>query len=180
MKIIPTSIRDAFIIESEPISDDRGFFASLSNSNEFKKQNLETEYDRMAVSQNNKKGTLRGLHYQLPPKQEVKLIRCIKGKIYDVIVDIRKSSPSYKKYFAVELTPENLKSLYAPKGVAHAFLTLSDNTQVLYQISSDYQPDLYRGVRFNDPAFGIFWPIAPTIIHPRDASYPDFTDKDAV
>lgn len=165
----------AFVIELEKHSDHRGFFARTFCEREFASHGLNSRYVQCSLSFNLSKGTLRGMHFQTEPYQEVKLVRCCRGSIYDVIIDLRPASPTFKQHFGVELSAENGKMLYAPAGFAHGFQTLEDNTEVFYQISQFYAPEYARGVRWNDPAFGIAWPAAERTIHERDQSYADFT-----
>lgn len=174
MKFEETALSGAFIIEPERIVDERGFFARSWCKREFAAHNLDTNLVQCNISFNNLKGTLRGMHYQAKPAEEVKLVRCTRGAIYDVILDLRESSPSYKKWIAVELNQENRKMLYIPKGFAHGFQTLVDSTEVFYQMSEYYSPDNARGIRWNDPMFGICWPIDNPIISEKDRSFADY------
>jgi dTDP-4-dehydrorhamnose 3,5-epimerase len=175
LRFTETHLSGAFIIEPEKFEDDRGFFARTFCQKEFAAHNLIGEVAQCSVSFNRKKGTLRGMHYQVAPFEESKLIRCIRGSLYDVIIDLRPESPTFKQYVAAVLSAENGKMLYVPEGFAHGFETLEDGSEVFYQISKSYSPEHARGVRWNDPAFGIQWPEAPTIILERDRNYPDFT-----
>ena len=175
MKLIGTPLQGAYLIELEPISDERGFFARTWCSHESKLHGLNPNVAQCSISFNKRKGTLRGMHYQSEPHAEAKLIRCCKGAIYDVILDLRRASPSFCKWFAVELTAANRKMLYAPEGVAHGFQTLTEGAEVFYQISENYRPESAHGVRWNDPKFGIDWPIPDPIISQRDRAFPDFT-----
>jgi dTDP-4-dehydrorhamnose 3,5-epimerase len=169
-----TKLKGAYVIEPEKLEDERGFFARSHCFREFEKQGLIPQVVQCNISYNVKKGTLRGMHYQVTPHEEAKLVRCTTGSIYDVIIDLRKESPSFKKHFGVILSSENRKMLYIPEKFAHGFITLEDNTEVFYQMSQFYAPDSARGFRWNDPAFGIDWPIGVTIISDRDRNYPDF------
>lgn len=169
-----TPLRGAYLIELEKREDERGFFARSWCETEFKNQGLNTRIAQCNVSLNWKAGTLRGLHYQIKPFEESKLVRCTRGALYDVIVDIRRGSPTYRKPLGVELTQDNGMMLYVPEGFAHGFLTLKDETEVFYQISEFYAPDAARGFRWNDPAFDIAWPAEVKVISDRDRSYPDF------
>lgn len=169
-----TALSGAFVIEPEKREDSRGFFARTYCRLEFEKHGLETAVVQTSISFNLRKGTLRGMHYQAAPFEETKLIRCTMGSIYDVIIDLRPLSRTYKKSLAVELSALNRKSLYVPRGFAHGFQTLEDNTEVFYQMSEFYSPEHARGVRWNDPAFAIEWPTAQRNIHERDQRYPDF------
>ncbi|MBI3899639.1 MAG: dTDP-4-dehydrorhamnose 3,5-epimerase [Gammaproteobacteria bacterium] len=175
MKFTATPISDAVIIDLTPLQDERGFFARSWCYDEFKANGLDPRIAQCNISYNTKQGTLRGLHYQASPYEEVKLVRCTQGAIYDVIADLRPSSPSFKRWFALELTAANRRMLYVPQGVAHGFITLTNDTEVCYQMSQVYSPDHARGVRWNDPAFGIVWPVAVVHISERDRSYVDFS-----
>ena len=175
MKFIETALSGAFIVEPEPIHDERGFFARLFDAGEFSDRGLEASFPQWSVSYNRRAGTLRGLHYQAAPAAEVKLVRCTAGAIYDVIVDLRPDSPSYRRSVAVELSAENRRILYVPEGFAHGFQTLAEGCEVGYFISAEYRAELQRGVRWDDPAFGIEWPEAERTISARDAAFPDFT-----
>ena len=169
-----TKLKGAYIIEIEPIEDERGFFARSFCEEEFKKHGLNPHIAQCNISYNEKKGTLRGMHYQVAPHEEVKLVRCTMGAIYDVIIDLRPDSSTFKQWIGVELTKENHQMLYVPEGFAHGFQTLEDCTEVLYQISEFHHPEWARGVRWNDPTFGIFWPVNVEIISVGDQQYPDF------
>jgi dTDP-4-dehydrorhamnose 3,5-epimerase len=170
----PTEFSGAYVIEPERHQDIRGYFARTFCENEFSARGLNTRIVQCGVSFNQKKGTLRGMHYQLPPFEEVKLVRCNRGAIYDVIIDVRQNSPTFKKHFAVQLDERNGKILYVPVGFAHGFQTLEDNTEVFYQMSQVYSAEHARGVRWNDRAFGICWPEDKRTILERDEDYPDF------
>jgi len=187
-----TKLKGSFVIEIEPIEDERGFFSRTFCQKEFKKHGLNPCIAQCNISHNKKKGTLRGMHYQAAPHEEAKIVSCIKGSIYDVIIDLRIDSPTYCQWLAVELTAHNLlgtahsfplttnyKMLYIPKGMAHGFQTLEDNTVVFYQMSEFYHPESARGVRWDDPVFGIIWPFAPKILSERDRSYPSFQLSEA-
>jgi dTDP-4-dehydrorhamnose 3,5-epimerase len=169
-----TRLKGAYIIELEPLADERGFFAHSFCRKEFEEKGLNPNVAQSSISYNKKRGTLRGMHYQTAPYEEAKLVRCTKGAIYDVIIDLRPGSPTYCQWFAVELSAENYKMLYVPEGFAHGFQTIEDDTVVNYQLSEFYHPDSARGVRWNDPAFGIKWPIEPTVISEKDQNTPDF------
>jgi dTDP-4-dehydrorhamnose 3,5-epimerase len=161
-------------MEPEILADERGFFARTLCARELADQGLKHVFVQCSISFNNRKGTLRGLHYQTPPHEEVKLVRCTMGAIYDVIVDLRPASPTYLKYFAVELSQDNRKMLYVPEGFAHGFQTLADRTEVFYQISEFYHPEHSAGHRWDDPAFGIDWPLEVSVISERDRRYASF------
>jgi dTDP-4-dehydrorhamnose 3,5-epimerase len=169
-----TKLKGAYIIELEPIEDNRGFFARSFCQKEFRLHGINMNSVQCNISYNKKKGTLRGMHYQAAPYEEAKLVRCTMGAIYDVIIDIRRKSETFGQWISVELTAKNRKMIYIPEGFAHGFLTLEDNTEVFYQMSEFYMPDHARGIRWNDSAFGIPWPIHAEIISKQDQSYPDF------
>ena len=170
----PTELPGAYVIEPERYADTRGYFARTFCEKDFSAHGLEIRIAQCSVSFNRKKGTLRGMHYQVSPFEEVKLVRCDRGAIYDVIVDLRRDSPTFKKHFAVQLDTQNGKMLYVPAGFAHGFQTLEDNTEVFYQMSQIYSAEQARGVRWNDRAFGIRWPEDRRTILERDQNYPDF------
>jgi dTDP-4-dehydrorhamnose 3,5-epimerase len=169
-----TKLPGAFVIELEKHADQRGFFARTFCQEEFKARGLNPEVLQCNVSFNKRKGTMRGMHYQAAPFAEAKLVRCTAGSIYDVIIDLRPSSPAFKQYFAVELSAKNHKMLYIPEEFAHGFQTLEDDTEVFYQMSQNFSPEHGRGVRWDDPAFGIKWPEDERIIVERDRKYSDF------
>jgi len=169
-----TKLRGAYIIELEPLEDERGFFARSFCQKEFEEHSLNFSIVQCNLSYNKKKGTLRGMHYQIAPHKEAKLVSCIKGAIYDVIIDLRPDSPTLKQWIVVELTAENRRMLYIPEGFTHGFQTMEDNTEVFYQMSEFYHPESAKGVRWNDPAFGIVWPADIRVISDRDRQYPDF------
>jgi dTDP-4-dehydrorhamnose 3,5-epimerase len=162
----------AFLVDLEPLADDRGFFARSFCAEEFAAKGLSVEWRQCSVSFNARKGTLRGLHYQDAPHEEHKLVRCTAGAIFDVIVDIRPHSTGYRRWFGVELTAHNRRSLFIPPGYAHGFVTLSDDAEVYYMISVPHAPEHARGFRWSDPAFGIQWQMTPSVISSRDAAYP--------
>ncbi|HXY02764.1 MAG TPA: dTDP-4-dehydrorhamnose 3,5-epimerase [Terriglobales bacterium] len=170
-----TRLAGAFVIEPEKLEDDRGFFARSWCEREFAEHKLNPRIAQCNISRNKKKGTLRGMHYQVAPHTEAKLVRCTQGAIFDVIIDLRAGSPTFKQHLAETLTAQNHKMLYVPEGMAHGFQSLEDNSEVFYQISEFYAPQYARGVRWNDPAFGISWPITDPIMLERDRNYPDFT-----
>lgn len=162
-------------MELEELTDERGFFARGWCTREFAQHGLNPRLVQCNVSFNRRRGTLRGLHFQTAPKEEAKLIRCTTGAIYDVIVDLRQSSPTYCRWFGTEITARNRRALFVPEGVAHGFQTLSDESEVLYLMSEFHDPELARGVRWNDPSFAIRWPLPDPILSGRDRGYPDFT-----
>ena len=172
MKFLKTPLAGAYVIEAERIEDSRGFFARSFCVDEFARHGLDPSIAQCNISFNRIAATLRGMHYQIAPHEEIKVVRCTMGAIYDVIVDLRPESEAYGRWYAVELTAENRKALYIPKGFAHGFQTLSDNSEVLYQMSEFYHPESARGMRWDDPAFGITWPLPEPILSDRDRSYP--------
>jgi dTDP-4-dehydrorhamnose 3,5-epimerase len=170
-----TKLPGAFVISPERVEDERGFFARAWCQREFEAFGLNPRLVQCNISFNQRKGTLRGMHYQAEPYAEAKLVRCTAGAIYDVIIDLRPASPTFKQWEAVELTAENREMFYIPEGFGHGFLTLSDNTEVFYQMSEFYHHESARGVRWNDPAFGIQWPaVAELTISIKDQQYQDF------
>lgn len=171
-----TKLKGAFIIEPERIEDERGFFARTFCRNEFEAHGLNPHLVQCSLSFNKKKGTLRGMHYQTSPHEETKLARCTRGAIYDVMLDLRPTSQTFKQWVSVELTGENRWMVYIPEGVAHGFQTIQDETEVLYQMSEFFHPECARGVRWDDQKFGIEWPSAELIISERDGAYPDFLE----
>ena len=174
MKFTETHLRGAHVIEPELFEDERGFFARTWCQREFEAQGLSRQFVQCNVSYNKKKGTLRGMHFQAAPYEEAKLVRCTKGAMYDVIIDLRPRSPTYCEWISMEISADNVTMLYVPEGFAHGFITLADRTEVLYQMSQFYHPELERGIRWNDPTFAIEWPIRVTEISARDSGYPDF------
>lgn len=174
MRYHKTPLQGSYLIDLEKREDDRGFFARFFCSKEFEKENLEKEFVQVNTSFSKNKGTLRGIHYQLAPKGEAKLVRCIKGSLYDVIVDLRPESPTFKQWYGAELTAENRRMMYVPKGFGHAFITLEDDTEALYLVSEYYSPTHERGIRYDDPAFAISWPLIPAVISDKDQSHPFF------
>lgn len=172
MKFQESPLAGAYTIEMDRLEDERGFFARSYSAEEFAARGLPAAMPQSSVSFNARRGTLRGLHYQAEPHAEDKLVRCTAGAIYDVIVDLRPDSPTARRWFGVELSAANHRSLFVPKGLAHGFMTLRDDTEVLYMISVPYAPGFERGLRWNDPAIGISWPTAPSVVSARDAAYP--------
>ena len=174
MKFISTGIEGTLLITPDFISDPRGLFCRIWDQENFRERGLETKVVQTSLSYNTLKGTLRGLHYQVWPFAETKLVRCTKGSIYDVLVDLRPASPSFKKWIVVELTHLNYWSLYVPEGVAHGFQTLENHTEVTYQMSQVYSPESSRGIRWNDPSFNIEWPIPDPILSYNDRNLGDW------
>ena len=166
-----TKLKGAFIIEIEPREDDRGFFARSWCMDEFEAHGLNSRLVQCNISFNKTRGTLRGMHYQSAPFAEAKLVRCTMGAIQDVIIDLRPASPTFKQWVSVELTAENRCALYIPEDFAHGFLTLEDNSEVFYQMSEFYHPEYARGVKWNDPAFGVIWTNINPIVSERDSSF---------
>jgi dTDP-4-dehydrorhamnose 3,5-epimerase len=174
MRFVETEIPGVLAVEIEPRTDERGMFARLQCPDEFAAAGHPFEPAQTSLSRNPIRGTLRGLHYQPAPHAETKLVRCVRGAVFDVAVDLRPGSPTHGRWTAVELTADNCRALLIPEGVAHGFLTLEGDTDVLYQISPAFQPGHEAGVRWDDPAFGIAWPFPPVLISNRDAAYPDY------
>ena len=169
-----TVLGGAFVIDLEPIEDERGFFARSYCAREFAAHGLHTDWPQCNVSYNRRQGTLRGMHYQAPPHAEVKLVRCTRGAIHDVIIDLRPESETFRRHVGVELTAANRTMLYIPAGFAHGFLTLEDDTEVFYQMGAFFEPSAGRGARYDDPAFGIEWPVPIQVVSEKDRTYPDF------
>ncbi|MBI1983202.1 MAG: dTDP-4-dehydrorhamnose 3,5-epimerase [Acidobacteria bacterium] len=167
-------LRGAFLLDLEPVEDQRGFFARLWCADEFRKRGLESNLAQMSISYNRLRGTVRGMHYQAPPHEETKLIRCTAGAIHDVIIDLRTDSSTLGKWYATELSARDHRMFYIPRGFAHGFQSLEDGTEVQYMISAAYHPEAARGVRWDDPAFGIRWPLPVSSISERDLSFPPF------
>ena len=174
MNFIETKLKGAFIVEPERLEDDRGFFARTWCQREFAAHGLNANLVQCNISFNRMKNTLRGMHYQAAPHAEAKLVRCTKGSIYDVIIDLRNDSQTFKHWLSLELTEKDRKMFYIPEGFAHGFLTLEDNTEVSYQMSEFYAPESAKGVRWNDPSFGIEWPVDVTVMSEKDTQYPGF------
>jgi dTDP-4-dehydrorhamnose 3,5-epimerase len=176
MRFVPTELAGAWIIELDRHEDERGFFARSWCQREFEAHGLNPRLAQCSISFNHKRGTLRGMHYQAAPHEEAKLVRCTRGAIYDVLVDLRPKSPTFRRWRAFELREDGWTMLYAGEGLAHGFQTLRDQSEVLYQISEFYQPELSRGVRWNDPELGISWPIADPVLSQRDLNLPLLAD----
>ena len=174
MKFKQTKLPGVFEITLNPTTDDRGFFARTWCQREFRDHGLNPSVVQCSLSFNSGMGTLRGMHFQADPKPEAKIVRCTKGSIYDVVLDLRSNSPTFKSWTSLTLKSSEGNGVYVPERCAHGFMTLEDNTEVYYQMSEFYDPILSRGVRWNDPAFGIIWPGSPEVISDRDRTYPDF------
>ena len=170
----PTPIVGAFVVRPEPQADERGFFARLWCREEFAKHGIAAGIEQSSVSVNPRAGTLRGMHFSWAPALEGKLVRCGRGRVFDAIVDLRPSSPSFLKHYERELDAPSYSALYVPPGVAHGFQTLADDCEVVYMMTDVYRPELAAGVRYDDPVFGLRWPLAVTAIADRDRGYPDF------
>jgi len=173
MRLVETPLAGLLRIEPEPHTDARGLFARVYDESTFAKYGLPTRWPQWNLSHNTHRGTLRGLHFQRAPHEEPKIVRCTRGRIYDVAVDLRADSPTRLQWYALELDAESRLALYIPPGFAHGFQTLTDDAEVSYHMGDEYHPELADGVRWNDPAFDISWPLAHPILSPRDASYPD-------
>lgn len=172
-----TSLPGAYVIDLERFEDDRGFFARAFCREEFEDHGLEPDVVQCNLSFNHRAGTLRGLHYQVPPATEAKLVRCIRGAIYDVVVDLRPDSPTYRDHLGVELSADNRRALYVPGMFAHGFQALTDGAEVFYQVSHPYSPDHERGLRHDDPALGIDWPLPVTDLSDKDAGWPLLSEQ---
>jgi len=164
----------AFVIDLEPRRDERGFFARGFCANEFREHGLKSAIVQANISQNVRKGTVRGMHYQISPHAEVKMVRCVNGAIFDAIIDLRPDSPSYLKWTGVELTRASGRMLYVPEGFAHGYQALTDDSEVMYLVTEFYAPEYEAAIRWNDPLFGIQWPLADVTVSPKDAAHPDF------
>lgn len=174
MRFVETEIPGVVVVEAEPRTDQRGAFVRLHCPDEFAAAGYPFTPAQTSLSRNPHARTLRGLHYQPAPHGEVKLVRCVRGRIFDVAVDLRSESPTYRRWTATELSMENARALLVPRGIAHGFLTLESDSDVLYQIAPKFEPGHEAGVRWDDPAFGVIWPAEPVMISERDASYPDY------
>ncbi|TPG49897.1 dTDP-4-dehydrorhamnose 3,5-epimerase [Roseomonas nepalensis] len=174
MKFQRGTVEGACVVAMDRRGDDRGFFGRLFCEQEFGGAGLETRFVQVNNSLTGRRGTLRGMHYQLPPAAEVKVVRCIRGSIYDVVADLRPDSPTYGRWFGAELSAENRDMMYVPRGCAHGFITLTDDAEALYLVSAFYAPERERGLRHDDPWLGIEWPIEPVELSEKDRSWPDF------
>jgi dTDP-4-dehydrorhamnose 3,5-epimerase len=177
MRFLPTSLAGAFVLEQERHADERGWFARTWDAEELRAQGLEAALSQCSASFNHRRGTLRGMHWQAPPFAEVKIVRCSRGALYDVAVDLRPDSPTFRKWAAVELTPDNGRAFYIPRGFGHGFFTLAEATEVAYQISAPYRQATARGARWDDPFLAIEWPGEPAVIAARDRDYPDLEPR---
>ena len=175
MRFEAIGLDGAWLVHPEPMQDERGFFARTFCVNEFGAHCLETTFPQHSLSHSSRKGTVRGMHFQTTPHEEVKLVRCVTGAIFDVIIDLRPGSPTFRQWQGFELTADNGLQLYIPKGFAHGFQTLTDDARISYLISEIYAPEAASGVRYDDPAFGIKWPLPVTSISDKDLRWPDFT-----
>lgn len=174
MRFIPTPLAGVMLIEVDPAVDERGSFTRLFNAADFARAGIALQPTQTSLSHNNEAYTLRGLHYQAAPHEEGKLVQCVRGRVFDVALDLRPLSPTYRRWHGVELAPDRQRMFFIPKGCAHGFLTLEADSDVSYVMDSAYVPEAGRGVRWDDPAFAITWPAAPKLMSPRDASFPDF------
>jgi dTDP-4-dehydrorhamnose 3,5-epimerase len=174
VRFVPAGLEGAFVVEPERHDDERGFFARTWSIDELAAEGLDTDLSQCSISRNSHAGTLRGMHLQTTPHEEVKLVRCTAGVVYDVLLDLRPGSPTHGSWVAVELDAERANAVYIPKGFAHGFQTLVDGAEVFYMISAPYAPDAAAGVRFDDPAFGIDWPLPVSVISERDRGLPDY------
>jgi len=177
MRFHTTELPGVLVVEAAPQADERGAFARAYDRREFAEHGLCSEWDRLCLASNRARGTLRGMHYQGAPYGEVKLVQCVSGALHDVVLDLRAGSPGYRRWVAVELTAGQFRGVYIPAGCAHGYLTLADETTVSYLISGEYRPEAQRGVRFDDPAFGIVWPAAARVVSARDRSFPPWGEE---
>jgi dTDP-4-dehydrorhamnose 3,5-epimerase len=175
MRLLDTSISGAFLVAPERLGDERGFFSRMWDTAGFEALGLKGTFVQCNNSFSARKGTLRGLHYQAAPHPEAKLVRCVRGSVFDVIVDVRRGSPSFLKWFGATLNPDERTMMYVPEGCAHAFMTLEDTSEVIYTVTATYHPECERGIRWNDPRFAIDWPIKTGLtLSPKDEKWPDF------
>ena len=174
MKFTETPLKGAWTIDLEPRGDERGFFARAFCKNEFAEHGLKNQIAQANLSYNPRRATLRGMHYQIPPHAEVKIVRCTRGAIYDVIIDLRVGSPTQFEWFGVELSADNRTALYVPEGFAHGYQSLTEESEVFYLVTEFYAPGSERGIRWNDPRFGIRWPLPDPVLSPKDAAHPDY------
>lgn len=174
MKFQETELQGVWLVDLDRREDNRGFFARTYCEKEFAAHGLTTRFVQCNLSSNRRRGTLRGMHFQNEPKPEIKLVRCVRGSVYDVVADLRRDSSTYQKWIGVELSAANGRALYIPAGIAHGFQTLEDETELYYHMGEFYDPSLAAGVRWNDPAFGFVWPLSDPILSEKDAAYPDY------
>lgn len=174
MRFEPTDLDGAWLLGVDTYQDERGFFTRIWAGADFRDRGLTDRLEQCSLSFNHAAATIRGMHFQVPPREEIKIVRCVRGAIFDVLLDLRPGSPTFRRWVARELSADNRLAFYVPKGVAHGFQTLTDDTEVLYMISEPFDAALRRGVRWDDPAFGIAWPLPPSVISERDRAYPDF------
>lgn len=174
MKFTETPLQGSWLIDPVLMEDERGYFARAFCKKELAEKNITMDIAQTNLSYNKKKGTLRGMHYQAAPYGEEKIVTCIRGRIYDVIIDLRSGSPTFSRWYAAELSAENRKSLYIPKDFAHGFITLTDDALIQYYMGEYFYPESARGIRWNDPRFNIMWPLAISVISEKDNSYPDY------
>lgn len=172
-----TELKGAYIIEIKKLEDERGFFGRSFCRREMEEHGLSADIVQANTSVSLKRGTFRGMHFQVEPHQEAKLIRCVRGSIYDVIIDLRPESATFKKWFGVELSDGNYKMLYVPEGFAHGYMSLTDNIEVYYNVTAFYTPGAEKGIRWNDRSFNIEWPFEPLVISEKDRGHPDFSVK---
>lgn len=171
------NIKGCYLIKRDIPSDKRGYFSRIVDVDEFKQRGINSDFVQISASKNYKKGTIRGMHMQVAPSEEEKLVCCVEGEVFDVCLDLRKDSETYLKYCSVTLSSENGVSFYIPKGCAHGFISLKDNSQLIYFMTSEYNPRCERGYRYNDSAFGIEWPIEPSVISEKDSLWPLISDR---
>lgn len=174
MRFLNTPLEGTFVLEPQPSHDQRGFFARTWCEDEARKNGIESRFVQVNISQNLSRGTVRGLHYQAEPLGEAKVVQCVRGSVFDVVLDLRAGSSSFKRVFYLELSRENRRMLYIPRGLAHGFQTLEDDTEVQYFMSEYYHPEAARGIRWDDPGFDIPWPLGVSAISEKDLSYPNF------
>ncbi|HUY84806.1 MAG TPA: dTDP-4-dehydrorhamnose 3,5-epimerase [Steroidobacteraceae bacterium] len=177
MNFAPLELAGAFIVDADPRRDERGLFARTYCDEEFRAHGIDVPFRQCSVSYNARRGTLRGMHYQAEPYAEDKLVRCTAGAVFDAIVDLRAHSATHRRWFGAELSADNRRALFVPRGFAHGFVSLSDGAEVLYMISTPHAPDHGRGFRWNDPTVGIEWPLEPSVVSARDAALPWLADR---
>ena len=180
MRFIEMNLPGSYVLDLEPKPDERGFFARTFCVREFEVYGLKPTVAQCNLSSNHRRGTVRGMHYQIAPATEAKLVRCTRGAIYDVIIDLRPDSPTYLRHVGVELSADNRRAVYVPEMFAHGYQTLTDDVEVLYQVSEFYTPAAERGIRYDDPGFAIAWPLPVHIISEKDATWPPFADQSEV